>query len=325
MLKYLRKYRLKIEILIVFLFFSVSSFSSDLILWSEDKNTEIKFSSAINPTTEDKSNNNHPATLNENYILNVLSNIQRIKNKTSSEQLFTHEQQKTLAKYVAIGLNQAGPNQDILFSLDKKERSLGGFRNERYFVTGRVFYDNDLLNIIIGEHDRLANNAYEMAYDPTNQGLVEYDFNYGARNTPKFPFDDQLTFTSQGIKLKSDSRTDWITADLASVHLASGNLVNSNLVSGNLTGDYQASQPNFQASTQPSLQPNLQQTSQASPHTTQNQTTGNSGHQDTTHNAVTFGATSLMQRFKTLEALRKESLITEEEYQQKREALLRSL
>ena len=96
----------------------------------------------------------------------------------------------------------------------KEKRTLGGLKKQTYFIAGRVFFNDGLLNLIIGEYNRIANSAYEMAYDPTNQGLVEYDFNYGERVVSKFPFNEKLAFTLSSVTMKS-TRTDWVTVNVA--------------------------------------------------------------------------------------------------------------
>ena len=264
------KFMPKILLAIIFMIFATPSFSSSTILWRGDKNTEIKIQ---DNNVEEKylngGNNSQPVVLNEKNVLSFLSSIRVVKNKNTTEPLFTKEQQGQLAKYLSIGLQKAGPHQDIVFSLAKESRTLGGLKKQTYYIAGKAFYNNALLNIIIGEYNRLANSAYEMAYDPTNQGLVEYDFNYGDRVASKFPFSEKLQFTFSGVTMKPD-RTDWMTVNLEELKKTTSSSKALKEV----------------------LKPN----------------------EDT-----------LIKRFKTLEKLRKEGLITQEEYQQKRKVLLGNL
>ncbi len=274
------KLTLKIQLAIISIFFATPSFSSNTILWSEDKNTVIKIQdnnfevkklrkSDITESELIGQKNSQPVVLNEKDILKFLSSIKIVKNKNATESLFTEEQQSNLAKYLVIGLKKASPHQDILFSLAKEKRALGGLKKQTYFIAGRAFFNDGILNLIIGEYNRLANSAYEMAYDPTNQGLVEYDFNYGERLTPKFPFNEELVFTLSSVTMKS-GRTDWVTVNVAELH--------NTTLSPDIVKE--------------ALKP----------------------HKDT-----------LIERFKTLEKLRKEGLITQEEYEQKRKVLLENL
>lgn len=274
------KLTLKIQLAIICIFFATPSFSSNTILWSEDENTVIKIQdnnfegkqlgkSDITESELIGQKNSQPVVLNEQDILKFLSSIKIVKNKNTTEPLFTEEQQSNLAKYLAIGLKKASPHQDILFSLAKEKRALGGLKKQTYFIAGRAFFNDGILNLIIGEYNRLANNAYETAYDPTNQGLVEYDFNYGERLTPKFPFNEELAFTLSSVTMKS-GRTDWVTVNVAELH---NTTLSTDIV-------------------KEALKP----------------------HEDT-----------LIKRFKTLEKLKKEGLITQEEYEQKRKVLLENL
>ncbi|WP_282146612.1 SHOCT domain-containing protein [Alteromonas stellipolaris] len=274
------KLTLKIQLAIISIFFATPSFSSNTILWSEDENTVIKIQdnnfegkkSRKFDITESEliaQKNSQPVVLNERDVLKFLSSIKIVKNKNTTEPLFTEEQQSNLAKYLAIGLKKASPHQDILFSLAREKRALGGLKKQTYFIAGRAFFNDGLLNLIIGEYNRLANSAYEMAYDPTNQGLVEYDFNYGDRAASKFQFSEKLQFTFSGMSMKPD-RTDWVTVNLEELQKTISSTENL----------------------KEALKPN----------------------EDT-----------LIKRFKTLEKLKKEGLITQEEYEQKRKVLLENL
>lgn len=271
---------LRIQVIIIMVFFSTPSFSSDTILWRESENSLIKIQDnnidgkklkngdiAESELTEKL--NSQPVEIDEQDILKFLSSIKIIKNKSTTEPLFTEKQQNNLAKYLSIGLKKAKPHQDILFSLAKEKRTLGGLKKQTYFIAGRAFFNEGLLNLIIGEYNRVANSAYEMAYDPTNQGLVEYDFNYGERVVSKFPFNEKLAFTLSGVTMKP-TRTDWVTVNVAELHKTP-------------------------------LSP------------------------DIVKEALKPNKDTLIKRFKTLEKLRKEGLITEEEYEQKRKVLLSNL
>ncbi|WP_218418253.1 SHOCT domain-containing protein [Alteromonas lipotrueae] len=274
------KLTLKFQVAIISIFFATPSFSSDTILWSEDENSVIKIQNNnfegiylkkgnITESELIEQKKSQPVEINEQDIFTFLSSIKIIKNKSTTESLFTEKQQNNLAKHLSIGLKKAKPHQDILFSLAKEKIALGGLKKQTYFIAGRAFFNDGLLNLIIGEYNRLANSAYETAYDPTNQGLVEYNFNYGERVAPKFPFNEKIVFTLSSVTMKS-GRTDWVTVNVEELHKTT------------LSNDIVKK--------------------------------GSKSNKDT-----------LIQRFKILEKLRKEELITEEEYQQKRKVLLRNL
>lgn len=189
------------------LFFNINlSIAKDI--WQEDKNTYIK----ISPSQD--VNNSHPFSLSNESVSKILTSIHVKKSSKSTEPLFSEEQITLLSNYLPIALSKAASNEDVIFALSQKKSSLGGLKTSTYYVSGSAFVSEGKLNILIGEHNKVANRAYEMAYDPTNQGIVEYDFNFGNRIKPKFGFDTPVSFTANGLALANSNRNDWIVSEL---------------------------------------------------------------------------------------------------------------
>ena len=79
-----------------------------------------------------------------------------------------------------------------------------------------MFYAQDRLNLIVGEHDRLRDQAYESVYDPTHQGILRYHLDHGARSGPSQRFAAEL-IEAPGVARKvagGSARADWIEMDL---------------------------------------------------------------------------------------------------------------
>ena len=137
------------------LIFSFQSFA-DEFLWESGDNLFIKL------TSQDKSKkgktppNSHPAELNEKDIAEALELLKIwTKDYYEGEELdrvFTVNVSRLLAENTARGLKIAKPNQDIIYALVGKKKGMLGSQGARY-STGRVFYLNNKLNIIIGEYD----------------------------------------------------------------------------------------------------------------------------------------------------------------------------
>jgi hypothetical protein len=181
-------------------------------IFQEDKNNFIALVEKPKEKNSGKRANQHPFTLHEQDITAILSAIQVVKNRNTSTPLFTSEQVALLAAYLPQALRKATAQQDIIFALSKEKRYLAGFKTQTYYVAGSFFVVDSKLNILIGEFDKVANKAYEMAYDPTSQGLVKYDFDFGNRKQAKFSFDSPLSFSAPGIELKTKNRFDWVVA-----------------------------------------------------------------------------------------------------------------
>ena len=198
--------------LLTLLFITTVHIADAQVIFQEDKNNFIRLVEKQNETDSDMRTNQHPFTLQEQDVSAILSAIQVVKNKNTSTPLFSNDQVALLAAYLPEALRTATAQQDVIFALSKEKRYLAGLKTQTYYVAGSIFVADDQLNILIGEFDKVANKAYEMAYDPTSQGLVKYDFDFGNRKQAKFSFDSPLSFSAPGIELKTKNRFDWVVA-----------------------------------------------------------------------------------------------------------------
>ncbi|GFD95158.1 hypothetical protein KUL156_09250 [Alteromonas sp. KUL156] len=199
-------------VMAILLFITSVHIADAQVIFQEDKNNFIRLVEKPNVTDSDMRANQHPFTLHERDITAILSGIQVVKNQNTSTPLFSNEQVALLAAYLPEALNTATAQQDVIFALSKEKRYLAGLKTQTYYVAGSIFVADNQLNILIGEFDKVANKAYEMAYDPTSQGLVKYDFDFGNRKQAKFSFDSPLSFSAPGIELKTKNRFDWVVA-----------------------------------------------------------------------------------------------------------------
>ncbi len=184
------------------------------LIWRSGANLYFKYAEQ---DSSDNGDNDHPVSLKPAEITAVLDAV-RIWDKKffrdeEAELLFSPRQSLLLGEQLAKGLEQAGPRQDIVFTLSKTNRGLLGL-SDRAFVCGRVFYQQDRLNIIIGEHDRARNEAFEAAYDPSGQGRVPYSFYHGSRSSPSSFKQKLVRITGVENKQTDELRRDWLVIDL---------------------------------------------------------------------------------------------------------------
>lgn len=94
--------------------------------------------------------NDQPADLSENRIRHALGRIeiQRLDLNTPVP-LFTNEELDTLSKNLAKGLAQASPKEDVTLAVIGMHP--GVFTLERRLTTGRTFFRNGKLHMILGE------------------------------------------------------------------------------------------------------------------------------------------------------------------------------
>ena len=198
------------------------------VLWENGPNQYIKY---IDQDIFTFGDNDHPVQLSQKEIAISLS-LLRIKGKASTQPqelrpVFSSDQAALLSKNLAKGLNGAIPTKDIIFVLEKAEAKLMGLKTDSSFIAGRVFYKNKKLNIIIGDYNRARNRGYEAAYDPTNAGIVSYNFEHGKRSKKAAGSSifDEIILEVPGIENKKSKkiRRDWFVID---VKLAAKSYVN---------------------------------------------------------------------------------------------------
>ena len=205
-------------------FFSGSAFAVDLdffggddeeVIWEVSTNVYLKYAK------QDKSDfgkNDHPAELDEEQIrksleLLVIQQVDYSDSEEGTTSVFTPLQVNMLSKHLARGLIKARPDQDIIFALKKNKERFLGIKQAQFFVAGRAFYKDGKLNIILGDFDFARQQGYEDAYDPTHMGIVAYHFNHGKRSKSAKKFKHPIVET-EGIELKDGRRLDWFVLDL---------------------------------------------------------------------------------------------------------------
>jgi hypothetical protein len=187
-------------------------------IWKASANEFIKYAD------QDESSfgrNDHPVALNARELSAVLEalKIQGKDDSKSAEELkpvFTAEQAKLLGQNLAKGLRSANPNQDIIFALQKSVDRFVILKPARYFVAGRAFNKDNKLNVIIGDYNRLREEAFEAAYDPTNVGILHYKFDHGSRTKRSKEFDKTI-MKVVGIvnkQINGSRRDDWLVIDV---------------------------------------------------------------------------------------------------------------
>jgi hypothetical protein len=191
-------------------------------LWKSGMNLYIK------TATQDKNKsgqyvpNQHPVNLSSSEIRNALNNIY-VWNKSyfagalkenEAETVFSQEQARLLGNYLAVGLQKASPQEDFLFSLTRRKKGFL-FTKDTTYTTGRAFYANDKLNIIIGEFDRLGDKFKERAYASSGISEIQYNFKHGKR-AKRGDFKKAIIVTD-GLSTQTvngKNRTDWFVVDV---------------------------------------------------------------------------------------------------------------
>ncbi len=173
--------------------------------------------------------NQHPVDLDTGEVRDALRSLELwaegglLRNEESIP-VFTSGQTETLGRYVTQALGNAKPNQDVIFVV----RGYGGVMldtlKEREWTSGRAFYADGKLNLIIGsfkiKKDRAMRNA-EAAHGVLNDYSDMY-FDPGSRvkRSAKMPGRVVSTIGVSFATGDESGRPDWIVIDVAKAAVA---------------------------------------------------------------------------------------------------------
>ncbi|MEX2523806.1 MAG: hypothetical protein WD750_02515, partial [Gammaproteobacteria bacterium] len=189
---------------------------ADEVLWKSGKNLYIKLTEQDETASGERPKpNDHPVELDRNQVTNALR-LMQIWNENyirtnEAITVFSTQQARLLGEYIATGLRQAGPDQDIVFALVKKERGFLSIETREY-LAGRAFYVDGRLNIIIGDYAKPADRFKERMVQSHGGGdEVQYYFTHGKRS--KSSGFDERVIGKDGIETHQ-GRSDWYRIDV---------------------------------------------------------------------------------------------------------------
>ncbi|MCG8379273.1 MAG: SHOCT domain-containing protein, partial [Proteobacteria bacterium] len=132
----------------------------------------------------------------------------------SSTPVFTLREINRMAKFIALGLKRGKPNQDIIFVLETVKPKLLILK-DKIFNSGRAFYKDGKLNLIIGDYNFGRNEAFEKTYDPGGQAKLPYFLSHGSRTSHSDSFNEAVVKVP-GVENKKANKTrrDWFIIDV---------------------------------------------------------------------------------------------------------------
>lgn len=100
--------------------------------------------------------NQHPVNITQEQLYNALSQITIwVNEKLGYQPLFTEFELGVLGKNVSAGLAEARPDQDVTFAVVGWHKGAGVFSmSQQELTTGRIFYQNGQINLIVGTAHR---------------------------------------------------------------------------------------------------------------------------------------------------------------------------
>ncbi len=175
--------------------------------------------------------NGHPVTLSSKQLSVALTSLEMRLKRGSDKVIpvFVASEARVLSKFLAVGLAEAAPDEDVTFAVIGMHRGLGVglfgkdlFAKSQKATTGRVFYLEGRLNIIFGvihkDIQQPRDEAAKRAAAGETGGLDRrlHPFKPGSRKSEK-GHSWQLLL-AEGESLHSTggaSRGDWLVMDLA--------------------------------------------------------------------------------------------------------------
>ncbi len=159
--------------------------------------------------------NDQPVSLDMDQIRSALSSLEiMFPKQNKSVPVFEKPELDTLEKYLSRGLAEAGPDEDVIFTVIGDYKELYGLAKAPKYTSGRVFYREGKLNIIFGkiQADYKSYGLYapvDRRTDPLLPGSrsVQAEHVWRLLGQP-----DQSFYSSN-----AGVRSDWVILDLASM------------------------------------------------------------------------------------------------------------
>ena len=292
--------------------FAINFFGDDEdIIWRSGLNLYFKY---VNQDESKFGKNDHPVELDEKDISLALKSLEFTEKGFLSREkirtVFSVSQTNLLSKQLVKGLKHAKPGQDIIFVMEGGGPKLI-LLTEKNFVAGRVFYKEGKLNIILGEYDMARNDAFESAYDPSGRAAVPYSFNHGQRSKGSNNFKGSV-IAVPGVENKNFGRKlrkDWLMIDVETASKAYVTALNERK----------------NPTTKQDRQVQIEAAKLARERREMRAEMARMRKEMKEHSPETASTKSPEERIATLEQLREKELITQEEYDSRRQEILNDI
>lgn len=294
-------------------------FENENIIWKSGYNQFV----LVNFDAKKHGPNQHPVKLNVQEIDAALKSLTLRGEGFSGqdeqpEPVFTFLTAKRLAENIAKGLNQASPEQDLFFTVQSSKQKLL-ILTKKFVTSGRAFYRDGKLNIIIGDYEIALNDELERILDPgeTGTSATLFGLDDAERAGQVFGGFDEDVVRVRGIDynlVNNKPRKDWFVIDLETASEA-----------------YAAQQKELEERFKGKGEQQLEREAAllAKQRREMRAEMARMRQQiddiDKGGSSSSGGTSSIEQRMATLDALRAKDLITQDEYESKRQEILNDI
>lgn len=171
--------------------------------------------------------NDHPQTIDPADLEHALSSLKLwvkggVFRNEEAEVVYPPRQAATIARYLSQALAKAGPDEDVTFNVRGYFDVLLSMGKEREWTSGRAFYRDGKLNLIIGEHHKRLDKAkknVEGSFGIT-EDFRDVHFATGSRKS-KGNMTGRIV-NSEGVENVEEGklRPDWVRIDVAKAAVA---------------------------------------------------------------------------------------------------------
>lgn len=169
--------------------------------------------------------NDHPVVLEKIDVDQALASLELwieggILRDEESINVYPRRQAALIAGYVSEALAKAAPNEDVTFNVRGYTDVMLSMAKEREWTTGRVFYRDGKLNLIIGEYRKRLDKAKKNVEG--SFGIIDdfrdVHFQVGSRDR-KGSMPGRVVATD-GVGFGDEGRPDWLVIDIDKAALA---------------------------------------------------------------------------------------------------------
>jgi hypothetical protein len=121
--------------------------SKESVIWS----SRGQFVTVVERERSQAAPNQQPVTISGSRLRAELAALQiKLPDNPKAIPLFGAAELENLSEQIPAGLQKAGPEQDLVFAVLGEKDYLKGMFHKDVVTTGRVFYQNSRLNLIVG-------------------------------------------------------------------------------------------------------------------------------------------------------------------------------
>ncbi|GAB3677087.1 SHOCT domain-containing protein [Salinisphaera aquimarina] len=272
--------------------------------------------------------NEHPAAFEPEQLQALLSSLRVTDEDGNAVTLASPSRLEKLGAEMSKAFVQAGPRQDVAFSVFRRS---GGsiFTATRRVTSGRAFYRDNTVNIIFGEFDKEFSEFRDLSISPLKNGSRE-----GSAGV------DTSTLVASGSWHRHGNRSDWIELPATSDAIESAAAAAPTAIESSSSGAARPLRygPAASAAASSATAPMPAQTTPSVPVPVESPApaaASSASASGASAAAVGAGAMAepaanrdwgrIEERLTQLKRLRDKNLITTEDYQNKKDALLQQL